>query len=87
MTKNNMDKIGCISVFVLVLLVVCGHISDSIEKKDVYVTMPDRTVMYTVKGGDIYNSNWGQTTDIWLPDHKGKISIPTKNVIIVSHKD
>jgi hypothetical protein len=49
--------------------------------------MPDKTVMYTVRGGDIYISNWGQTTDIWLPNNLGKLSVPTEKVTIMPHKN
>lgn len=81
------DRIGCLGAVALVVFVIWVHVVTGLEKKDVYITTPTGTFMYTVKNMDIDTSNWGQTTDIWIPERGGKISAPTKNVMIMPHKE
>jgi len=79
------NHFGCIW-FIIVVIAIIGAFIVGFEKKDVYITEADGTItMYTVNYADITTCNWGHTMEIYLPDGKGKISVPTDSVRIKCH--
>lgn len=81
------ERTGCFWI-VVILIGLVGSCIIGFEKKDVYITEPDGTItMYTVNNVDITTCNWGNTTEILLPNGKGVISVPTDSVRIKCHQE